>query len=42
VIGYVPLGFLLALSFMRRGNVRYFAHHPNLGGIAVAVAAAAP
>ena len=39
VVGYVPLGFLLALSFMRRGNVRYFANHPNLAGIAVAVAA---
>lgn len=37
VVGYVPLGFLLALSFMRRGNVRYFATHPNVGGIAVAV-----
>lgn len=39
VAGYVPLGFLLALSFMRRGNVRYFASHPNLAGIAVAVLA---
>jgi VanZ family protein len=39
VAGYVPLGFLLALSFMRRGQVRYFATHPNLAGIAVAVAA---
>lgn len=37
VIGYIPLGFLLALSFMRRGNVRYFARHPNLAAIAVAV-----
>lgn len=37
VVGYVPLGFLLALSFMRRGNVRYFAGHPNLAAIAVAV-----
>ena len=41
VLGYVPLGFLLALSFMRRGNVRYFATHPNVGGIAVAVLAGA-
>ena len=39
VVGYIPLGFLLALSFMRRGNVRHFATHPNLGGIAVAVLA---
>lgn len=39
VAGYVPLGFLLALSFMRRGHVRYFASHPNLAGIAVAVLA---
>ena len=39
VVGYVPLGFLLALSFMRRGNVRYFAAHPNLAAIAVAVLA---
>lgn len=39
VIGYVPLGFLLALSFMRRGNVRYFAAHPNLASIAVALVA---
>jgi VanZ family protein len=39
VAGYVPLGFLLALAFMRRGNVRYFATHPNLAGIAVAVVA---
>jgi VanZ family protein len=38
VVGYIPLGFLLALSFMRRGQVRYFATHPNLGGIAVALA----
>jgi len=37
VVGYVPLGFLLALSFMRRGNVRYFAGHPNLAAVAVAV-----
>ena len=39
VVGYIPLGFLLALSFMRRGNVRYFATHPNIAGIAVAVLA---
>jgi VanZ family protein len=39
VVGYVPLGFLLALSFMRRANVRRLAMHPNLGGIAVAVLA---
>lgn len=39
VIGYVPLGFLLALSFMRRGNVRYFATHSNLASIAVALVA---
>ncbi|MCC2676398.1 MAG: putative rane protein [Ramlibacter sp.] len=39
VIGYVPLGFLLALSFMRRGNVRHFATHPNVASIAVAVLA---
>jgi VanZ family protein len=39
VVGYVPFGFLLALSFMRRGNVRHFANHPNLAGAAVAVAA---
>lgn len=39
VVGYVPLGFLLALSFLRRGNPRYFASHPNLAGIVVAVLA---
>jgi len=39
VVGYVPLGFLLALSFLRRGNVRFFASHPNLAAIAVAAAA---
>ena len=39
MLGYIPLGFLLALSFMRRGNVRYFAAHPNLAGVAVAVVA---
>ena len=36
VLGYVPLGFLLALSFIRRGNVRYFASHPNLAAVMVA------
>lgn len=41
VVGYVPLGFLLALSFMRRGNVRYFASHPNLASIGVSVLAGA-
>jgi VanZ family protein len=41
VVGYVPLGFLLALSFIRRGQVRYFASHPNLASIAVAVVAGA-
>lgn len=41
VVGYIPLGFLLALSFMRRGQVRYFATHPNIGGIGVAVLAGA-
>jgi VanZ family protein len=39
VAGYVPLGFLLALSFLRRGNVRFFASHPNLAAIGVAVGA---
>ena len=39
VVGYVPLGFLLALSFMRRGTVRRFATHPNVGAVGVAVAA---
>lgn len=39
VVGYIPLGFLLALSFMRRGNVRHFALHPNQAAVAVAVAA---
>ena len=38
VVGYVPLGFLLTLSFLRRGNVRFFAGHPNIAGIAVALA----
>jgi VanZ family protein len=39
VVGYIPLGFLLALSFIRRGNVRYFASHPNLVSIVVALLA---
>jgi VanZ family protein len=39
VVGYVPLGFLLALSFIRRGNVRLFMSHPNLAAVAVAVLA---
>ncbi len=39
IVGYMPLGFLLALSFMRRGNVRYIARHSNLGGVLVALAA---
>ena len=39
VVGYIPLGFLVALSFIRRGNVRYFASHPNLGAIAVGLLA---
>ncbi|HET8748082.1 MAG TPA: VanZ family protein [Ramlibacter sp.] len=38
VVGYVPLGFLLALSFLRRGNVRLFASHPNIAAVAVALA----
>lgn len=39
IVGYIPLGFLLALSFMRRGRVRYLAGHPNIGAVAVAVLA---
>jgi VanZ family protein len=39
VMGYVPLGFLLALSFIRRGNVRLFTSHPNLAAVVVAVLA---
>ena len=38
VLGYVPLGFLLALSFMRRGNVRYFVNHRNVAAAVVALA----
>jgi VanZ family protein len=41
VVGYVPLGFLLALSFLRRGNVRLFVSHPNFAAIGVAVIAGA-
>ncbi len=40
VAGYVPLGFLLALSFLRRGSER-FAATTNAAAIAVAVLAAA-
>ena len=39
VVGYVPLGFLLALSFLRRGHVRRFATHPNVGAVGIAVLA---
>jgi VanZ family protein len=39
VAGYVPLGFLLALSFLRRGN-RRFVPGSNLAAIAVATLAA--
>lgn len=39
IVGYIPLGFLLALSFMRRGNVRFFERHPNLAAVVVALAA---
>lgn len=38
VVGYVPLGFLLALSFMRRGSF-HFAPTNNLAAIAVATLA---
>lgn len=41
VAGYMPLGFLLALSFLRRGNVRYFARHQNVAAVAVALLAGA-
>lgn len=41
VAGYMPLGFLLALSFLRRGNERYFAGHRNAAAVAVAVLAGA-
>ncbi|HSV78428.1 MAG TPA: VanZ family protein [Ramlibacter sp.] len=41
VVGYIPLGFLLALSFLRRGLVRRFADHPNLGSLCVATLAGA-
>jgi len=39
IVGYIPLGFLLALSFMRRGNVRFFTGHPNLAAVVVALGA---
>lgn len=39
-VGYAPLGFLLALSFLRRGSPR-FAPSSRAAAIAVAVAAAA-
>ena len=39
MVGYVPLGFLVALSFIRRGNVRYFVKHPNLAAIAAGLLA---
>ncbi len=39
VAGYVPLGFLLALSFLRRGDQR-FASRGNIAAIAVATLAA--
>jgi VanZ family protein len=38
VVGYVPLGFLLALSFLRRGNLR-FARLNNTSAVLVAVLA---
>lgn len=38
-VGYVPLGFLLALSFLRRGNVRHFRRHPNIAAVVVALVA---
>jgi VanZ family protein len=37
VVGYAPLGFLLALSFLRRGSSRFV---PSSRGVAVAVALA--
>jgi VanZ family protein len=39
VVGYVPLGFLLALSFLRRGNPRWFTGHRNVAAVAVAMLA---
>ena len=39
VVGYMPLGFLLALSFLRRGNARHFARHANIAATVVAVLA---
>lgn len=41
VAGYTPLGFLLALSFLRRGQVRFFARHQNIAAVVVAVLAGA-
>jgi VanZ family protein len=41
VLGYIPLGFLLALSFLRRGHVRHFVSHPNPAALAVATFAGA-
>ncbi|MDE2606627.1 MAG: VanZ family protein [Burkholderiales bacterium] len=41
VAGYVPLGFLLALGFLRRGEVRHFAQRPKLAAVGVAVLAGA-
>lgn len=38
-VGYMPLGFLLALSFLRRGNVRHFAQRPKIAAAVVAVLA---
>jgi VanZ family protein len=35
-VGYVPLGFLLALSFLRRGQVRHFTSHANVAAVAIA------
>lgn len=39
VVGYMPLGFLLALSFLRRGQVRFFARHQNVAAVLVATLA---
>ena len=41
VLGYMPLGFLLALSFLRRGEARHFAARPNVAATGVAVLAGA-
>src|SRR6476660_6976274 len=40
VFGYMPLGFLLALGFLRRGNPS-FAPASNVAAVAVATASAA-